>query len=163
MGKNKTLNDPVFGNLKHSVADLWEREIKVTIFGIERFLKLSVDIDENEGLEVQQIRAFEQFQQHQDQFLRDAENEIFKYYQSVYDEYRSKYEIVDLDDKYVPQISSMERLADLVTPVGLIFPYARKKPTFGLLCTCTWEKEHGVAVKYEEGKITEVGFQDIVL
>lgn len=33
----------------------------------------------------------------------------------------------------------------------------------GLLLKCTWEPEHGLAVKVEDEKVIEVSYQDIVL
>jgi hypothetical protein len=32
-----------------------------------------------------------------------------------------------------------------------------------MLFECTWEEEHGLAVKFENEKVVEVGYQDIVL
>jgi hypothetical protein len=54
-------------------------------------------------------------------------------------------------------------LARLVKPEAVVFRYGNTRPTFGLLLNCTWEEEHGVGIKFVNGKVTQVGFQDIVL
>jgi hypothetical protein len=110
-----------------------------------------VQIDDDEGLEQKQIRAFQQYREGSSQLLREAEKSMLAYYQSVCEDYGA------------PSISSVAQFARLIQPESLYFPYVRPRPTFGLLCQCTWEPEHGLAVKFVNGKVTEVGFQDIVL
>jgi hypothetical protein len=95
--------------------------------------------------------------------LREAEKELFSYYRSVCSEYRSRLGITRPDDDKVPLISTTKELSELLEPEALYFRYAHPNPTFGLLFKSTWEEEHGVAVKFENGKVSKVGFQDIVL
>jgi hypothetical protein len=63
----------------------------------------------------------------------------------------------------MPLIKSVGELARLVTLEGVHFNYGCDDPTCGLLCECTWEEEHGLGVLFEKGKVTEVGYQDVVL
>ena len=56
-----------------------------------------------------------------------------------------------------------EDVTKAVELVGVIVPYARTRATFGFLFTCDWDQENGLAVKFENGELPEVGPQDIVL
>ncbi|MNI92529.1 hypothetical protein D3C73_1503370 [compost metagenome] len=71
----------------------------------------------------------------------------------------------DEADKIVPIIEKKEELVQLVEPTQLIIRRVRKNGVrrIGLLFNCSWEIEHGLAVKIEDEEIVEVGFQDIVL
>lgn len=64
-----------------------------------------------------------------------------------------------------PTISTKDEIANIVEPKQLIFPMVFDEDVshVGLLLECTWEPEHGLAVKIEDEEIIEVGFQDIVL
>ena len=95
--------------------------------------------------------------------MSEAENEIFKYYQEVCPEYRDKLE--DSADEFAPIISGREEVAKLVELTQIIFPYSFGKDIkrVGLLLNCTWEPEHGLAVKFVNEEIVKVGYQDIVL
>jgi hypothetical protein len=159
----KSKRDPVFGDLSLHISDQWQRPIKIQFLGREWIRPLLVDIDDKDGIEEHQIQAYKDFGKKTDTLLKKAEKAIFTHYQSVCSEYRSRLGIVDPRDERVPIIKSVEDVYPLVEPEAVYFPYACSKPTWGLLCLCTWEEEHGLAVKFENGKIAKVGFQDIVL
>jgi hypothetical protein len=159
----KKTTDPVFGDLTRSVTDLWERKISIRLFGRDHSVSLFVNIDEDEGLKKSQIRAYETFTQNAEQLLSNAEVALLDYYQSVCDEYRDQLGVTARKHPKVPLITKVEELAKLVEPEAVVFRYGHSRPTFGLLLKCTWEEEHGVAVKFVNDKIIEVGFQDIVL
>ncbi len=159
------MTHPLFGELHRVMGNMWDRELEIILFEKRHKIILSVDIDEDEDnyIESQQILAYQQFTQQQDKLLREAEQAMFDYYQSVCDEYRYDLDINDPNDKEVPIVSSLKGFSQLVIPEAITVPYVRPKATIGLLCKCTWEIEHGLAVKFEEGKVVEVGYQDIVL
>ncbi len=147
---------PVFGQLSNKLSDLWVGTIAIQLFGSEATVELLVDIDEEEGVEPQQIAAFSQFVGNQAEMLEAAEKAILKHYQQARAEYLPDH------DEY-PDAASVADMAPLVTATGITLPYAMDKPTIGLLCECVWEQEHGLAVKFESGNIGAVGYQDIVL
>ena len=68
-------------------------------------------------------------------------------------------------DKIAPIIENKEELGNLVEPTQLIVRRVRNNGIrrLGLLFDCTWNIEHGLAVKIEDEEVVEVGFQDIVL
>lgn len=142
---------------------MWKRELPLRIFGREWMVELAVDIDPKDGVEKNQLLAFAAFNKSPRAFAAAAEKAIFKHYQTICSEYRDRLGIRNPNDKRVPLIKSIKGLYRLLEPECVTFPYVRARPTFGLLCQCTWEEEHGLAVKYEDGKVVEVGFQDIVL
>jgi hypothetical protein len=161
--KGKKTTDSVFGELTRSVSDLWEKRITLRLFGRDHSVSLFVNIDEYEGLKRNQIRAYETFNQKTAQLMSEGEDRLFAYYRSVCEEYRDQLGVTERKHSKVPLISSHDELARLVSPEAVVFRYANTRPTFGLLLKCTWEEEHGVGIKFVNGKVTQVGFQDIVL
>jgi hypothetical protein len=107
-----------------------------------------------------QIDAFSRFLQNIEKLLLDVELSIYEYYQEVYLDYRERRE--DSADKVAPIISSVEEAGNLVQLNEIIFPWSFKTGIrqVGLLLNCTWEPEHGLAVKFEDEKIVEVGYRD---
>ena len=57
------------------------------------------------------------------------------------------------------------KINKLVYPKQILFPmvFGDMIREFGLLCECTWEEEHGLAVKYQNEEVVEVGYQDIII
>jgi len=161
--KDKEAMRAVFGQLTHVAGDLWHRPIELTIFGKVCAGYLMVDISPTNGIEKNQLIAYSAFSKRTDGLIKNAEKAIFDYYRSICGEYRDRRGIVDPDDRSTPVIAELQDLSKLLTLEGATFPYVRSQPTFGLLFKCTWEKEHGMAVKFENGRVVEVGFQDIVL
>ena len=68
-------------------------------------------------------------------------------------------------DKSAPIINTREELNSVVDPRQVLFPmvFGNKVREFGILCECTWEEEHGLAVKYQNEEVVEVGYQDIII
>jgi hypothetical protein len=155
--------DEEFRGLTRSVSDLWERPIDLPFLGQVRAVRLWVLIDEEGGIEPPQAEAYRDFIGRVNRYMGSAEEAILRYYRSVCDNYRGKMGIGADDDPKVPLIGSVGELARLVTLEGVYFKYGCDKPTCGLLCDCTWEEEHGLGVLFEEGEVTDVGFQDVVL
>ena len=162
MAKRKTRIDPTFGELTHCAGDGWRRPLDLRIFNRTTTVSLFVDVSPK-GIEKNQILAYQDFRDNSNALMADAERAIFEYYQAICTDYRDRYGIVDCEDELVPIINSVEAVFKLVKAEGVTFPYVRPRSTFGLLCQCTWEEEHSLAVKYENGKLVEVGFQDIEL
>jgi hypothetical protein len=163
MAKRKTLTNEVFGHLTHVEGDFWKRPIDLKIFGKVWNASLMVDIDPKDGVEKNQIAAFNTFNTNATSILAESEREIVSHYKAVCAKYRTRYGITDPNDEKVPIIKSAKELYRLMETEGVTFPYARRHPTFGLLFQCSWEEEHGLAVKYVDEKLVEIGFQDIIL
>jgi hypothetical protein len=163
MTRQKTISDKLFGTLTHSAGDGWKRPIELTIFNRLCTGYLIVLIDPNSGIEQNRLVAYEAFHAQINDVIGATEKAILDYYQSICIEYRERRGIVDSDDSSMPIIASIQDVSRLVKFEGVFFPYARPRPILGMLFKCTWEEEHGLAVKFENGQVTDVGFQDIVL
>ncbi|WP_231869699.1 DUF6985 domain-containing protein [Paenibacillus riograndensis] len=137
-----------------------EKNILITMFGHEKLLALSIDAE----FEDAQIIAYKFFFRNMNELLMNAEDEILKYYLEVIEEYRERLG-EKFADKMAPVISNKEELSKLIEPKRLLFPmvFDERVRQVGLLLESTWEPEHGLAVKFEDEKIVEVGYQDIVL
>jgi len=157
----KEINHEVLGRVKFDYS--WEKKRVVSLFGKDRLITVIINGEEDGEFEQSQIDAFIRFFNDKENLLVKAENEIYKYYQDVCLEYRGRLE--DSADEFAPIVSNKEELAKLVEINQIIFPYSFGKEIrkVGLLLNCTWEPEHGLAVKFENEKIIEVGYQDIVL
>lgn len=156
------INHKILGELKFNL--FWERDVEIIMFGKKSKIKLSIDGDESADFEKEQTDAYIKFFDQLSDLLEDASNEIFKYYQKICFEYRERLG-VKYADELVPIITNKSQIADLVKPKTLYIPWAFEKGlrTVGLLFDCSWEPEHGLAVKFDNEKVSKVGYQDIVL
>lgn len=156
------LNHELFGEISYDLY--WSGQQKIKIFGKEKVIILSIDGNEEGEFHDVQKEAYTNLVENMDDIMTKVEEAIFDYYQEVYMDYR---EMVreDESDKIAPIIENKEELGHLVEPTQLIIRRVRKNRVrrIGLLFNCTWEMEHGLAVKIEDEEIVEVGFQDIVL
>lgn len=116
-------------------------------------MTLSIDADDDAEFEDAQIIAYKFFIRNMNELLMNAENEILKYYLEVIEEYRERLG-EKFADKMAPVISNKEELSKLIEPKRLLFPmvFDEKVRKVGLLLECTWEPEHGLAVKFEDEK-----------
>lgn len=156
------LNHELFGEISYDLY--WSGQQKIKIFGKERVIILSIDGNENGEFQDAQKEAYSNLVDNMENIMTKAEEAIFDYYQEVYMEYRDMVE-ADEADKIAPIIENKEELGNLVEPTQLIIRRVRNNGIrrLGLLFDCTWNIEHGLAVKIEDEEVVEVGFQDIVL
>jgi hypothetical protein len=159
----KTTTDPTFGALTHLAGDLWQRTSEFALFDVKRAIPLMISISPKNGVEPDQVSAYKYFVENTPAVVSAAEQGIFDYYCSICGQYRSQFRISDPNDKRFPIVKTKAQVARLITLEAVIFPYVRRQPTFGILCQCTWEEERGLAVKFSDGKMVGVGFQDIVI
>lgn len=156
------LNHELFGEISYDLY--WSGQQKIKIFGKERVIILSIDGNEEGEFQEAQKEAYINLVDNMENIMTEAEEAIFDYYQEVYMEYR---DMVGEDeaDKIAPIIENKEELGNLVEPTQLIVRRVRNNGIrrLGLLFDCTWNIEHGLAVKIEDEEVVEVGFQDIVL
>ncbi|WP_438498472.1 DUF6985 domain-containing protein [Paenibacillus sp. IHBB 3054] len=157
-----SLNHELFGGITYDLY--WSGKQKVKIFGEERSVILSIDGNEEGEFQGAQKEAYINFVGNMENMIMKIEDAIFDYYQESYVEYRDMVG-EDVADKIAPIIENKEEMGKLVEPTQLIIRKVRKNGfrRIGLLFNCTWEIEHGLAVKIEDEEIVEVGFQDIVL
>jgi predicted DNA-binding WGR domain protein len=153
----------VFGLLSrsHGLDSLWERTIELTIFGQVRELQLAVNGNYAEGFDTIQQDAYKRFTRKHKSLLRAAEKALFDYYQENCEDYRDQFE--EFADEWAPIVETRSEFARIVEPSSLCFPWATSSRTVGLLLECTWDTSHGLAVKFVDEEVAEVGSQDIVI
>ncbi|PFR94789.1 DUF6985 domain-containing protein [Priestia megaterium] len=158
----KTIQHKMFGELAYYHG--WKRAMNITLFGHEKTVTLNIEAEDDAEFEDAQVNAYYKFFNDKERLLNLAEDAILNYYLEVYEDYRQRLG-EKFADKMAPVISTKDEIANIVEPKQLIFPMVFDEDVrqVGLLLECTWEPEHGLAVKFEDEEIVEVGFQDIVL
>lgn len=158
----KRMNHDVFGELYYDYG--WYKEIELNLFGKLQKMELIIENEEDEQFEEIQIEAYKKFIQNKDELLKRCEEETYKYYQEVISDYRDRFRD-EVKDKLAPIIKGQVDLNSLIEPKQLLFPmvFGREIREFGILCECTWEIEHGLAIKYQNEEVVEVGYQDIII
>ena len=152
---------PGVGLLVHDL--FWTKQQQMTIFRQEKIVPIKFDGELGEELETEQIAAYIRFFKCDITLLEKAEISIYKYYLSIMPEYRDIYG--EQADQYAPLINDKFDIGKLVSFRSVYFPYSFNSGDriAGLLFDCKWEEEHGLAVKFINEEIAEVGYQDIIL
>ena len=157
----KEINHEVFGNIKYDLS--WEGEKEVNFLNGKKKIAFVIKGRENAEFENAQIEAFRNFFDNFEDLILLALSEIFNYYNEVCEDYRNM--LGDSAYKLAPVIINEKELANLIELKELVFLRSRGKDVrkVGILYECTWEEEHGLAVKFENENVIDVGYQDIVL
>jgi len=156
--------DELFGELTYNLS--WIGKTILSIFGVEHEVGLHIRCNEGENITANQRQVYINFEQHSTEILKNTEMAIFNYYLEVCQDYQARLQDAELIKKNAPVITRICELKDLVEAQTLLidYDYQDEKPIrMGILFECTWEPEHGVAVRIENGEIVETGFQDIVI
>jgi hypothetical protein len=155
------IKDEAFGELRFE--HLWVGDYRLQLFGREYPVRLLVEGDEGVPVEPAQREAYLRFEKRKDQLLKQAEDALFAHYQEVAPEYRAQFG--RRADELAPELRDKQELARLVEPKEIFFQesYKPDRRVVGLLLECSWEPELGVAVKFVNEAVDEVGPQDIVI
>ena len=158
----KFLRDDVLGELSYEYG--WTREYNYPLWGRAVTVKLIVPCDEDAEIEDAQRDAFARFDESKGEMVALAERAVFDYYQSICNEYRERLG-VKLADAHAPRIQKIDQLEALIIPTEVVIQQSFKsgERIVGLLFRCSWEPELGLAVKFVDAEVEEVGTQDIVL
>lgn len=156
------MNDNIIGRLVYEYG--WCRDYTLTIFGVATSTRLTVPCDEGADIEAAQREAFAQFDARKDDLALIAEEAIFHHYQDGCIEYRERFGDL-LADELAPVVSEKAEMQKLVTLTGVVIQqsFGANDRVVGLLFDCSWEPDLGLAVKFVNEVIDEVGPQDIVL
>jgi hypothetical protein len=147
--QKRTIEVAGFGLLRHRAADLWERPIAIDFAGRHYAVPLFVDISKTlDGPDANQLAAYEHFSGDIAAAARAAETALVEHVRSI---------------SPPPAAAPSQEALATVELEAVSFPYARPRPTFGFLFASVLEPEHGLAVKFENGRVAAVGTQDILL
>ncbi len=158
----KKLKDQILGDLSYEYG--WTRPYHCIFLGKKVSIKLAIPCDEDDEIESSQREAFQRFDEKADLFLAQAEEAIFDYYQDNCQEYRDRFGI-EFADELAPIIHSPSQLGAIVllTEIIIQHSFGENERIVGLLYDCSWEPSLGLAVKFVDECLEEVGVQDIVL
>lgn len=154
-------HDEILGTLEYGVN--WEKPYTIKIFNNEVEVVLSIEGEEDDEIEAGQKESFLQFYNNIEAVMFDAEYKLFEYYKNNFSIFRERIN-EELRDTMIPLIRSKDELGNFVKPYMIRFPYTFGKDikVFGILFDCPWDDEAGVAVKFENDRIS-VGKDDIIL
>jgi hypothetical protein len=157
------VNDPVLGNITFTEAAGWQGTYTYPWFGHDVTVPLTLGgWDESEPVEPGQRNAVTHFNARTDELCAAAEDAIWRHYLERAPELREQFGASA--DELMPIIDHKNQLTRLVIPTNFFVPLAFSDDrVIGLLYDCTWEPELGLAVKFVNETIEEVGPQDIVL
>ncbi|WP_418004396.1 DUF6985 domain-containing protein [Mycobacterium sp. PDNC021] len=157
--------DAVLGNLAFTEARGWEGVYTFACLGREVTVPLVLGgWHEAEPVEPLQREAVQAFNSRKDELCAQAEDALYAEYLERRPGLREQFG--DAADKLMPIISDKSGLTQLFMPTTLFVPVPVRNSderVIGLLFDCTWEPELGVAAKFVDEKVAEVGPQDIVL
>ncbi len=158
----KKLKDSILGDLSYEYG--WTRPYSCIFLGKKVSVNLAISCDEGDEIEYSQREAFLRFDEKVDLFLAQAEGAIFDYYQNNCEECRARFG-AEFADELAPIIHSQSQLDTIVLPTEIIIKqsFGSNKRIVGLLYDCSWEPSLGLAVKFVDECLEEVGIQDIVL
>ncbi|WP_052135326.1 DUF6985 domain-containing protein [Collimonas arenae] len=155
--------DSTFGNIHFDDDTGWIGSYVYPFLRSKVAVELNLGGEENENISSTQQDAFVLFDGNSVELCRQAEDAIFRHYQSRCKDLRGQFG--DNADEYMPFIDNKTQLKSLVTPVALMVKESLTSTDriIGLLFNCSWEPSLGLAVRFVNEVVREVGPQDIVL
>lgn len=155
--------DPVLGEIAYSDDTGWQGTYTYPFLGRAVTVRLILGgWDESDPVEPQQCDAVERFNLRKAELCAAAENAIYANYREQLPELRAQFG--DSADQLMPIVNGKHELASLVTPTGFLVQLAfSDNGVIGMLYDCSWAPDLGLAVKFVNEAIEEVGPQDIVL
>lgn len=156
------MNDKVLGTLTYRYG--WVRDYDVVSFGTLTKAELVFPCGKGSAIEDAQRQAFIAFDGRKDAFMKSAEEALFIYYQENCHDYRARFGS-EFSDKLAPRISEIAQLDPLVKLTQIVSQrsFGSGERVIGILYSCSWDSQLGVAVKMVNEEIDEVGPQDIVI
>ncbi|HEX7850405.1 MAG TPA: hypothetical protein VF485_11805 [Sphingomonas sp.] len=157
------MRDALFGDIEYEFG--WVGQCAWPFLGVVSVTRLIIPCDEGAEISAGQRLAYAAFEQRKAEMCNAAENAIFAYYRENLSDLRARFG-PQFADQWAPEIASAEDLSRLVTASEVIIQESFRKPperVVGLLFDCAWEPSLGLAVKFVDERLNDVGTQDIVL
>lgn len=126
-----------------------EMMMEFEVWGRVLPIKISYDCFEGEQITIVQKETYDQFICNKEQIFGEAFNKIKDYCMTEYseqitDNFENIFRYVKPKDVYIKRSVTGKRIA-------------------GLLCNFKFDMEHGLAAYIEDGHVTKIGPQDIIL
>jgi len=156
------MKDDVMGQMSYEYG--WVRNYSIPFFGESVDVQLVVPCDEGDEIEEAQRAAFLHFDANKSLYMQQTQEAIFNHYLEVCEEYRERLG-GQFADKMAPIVTEEIQLKPLIKPTQVIIQqsFSSNQRVVGVLFDCSWEPELGLAVKFVNSDLDEVGPQDIVL
>ncbi len=159
------MTDAVLGEIAYSEPMGWGGSYTFLFLGHEVTVRMALGgWNEEDPVTPVQRDAVEQFSLRKAELCEQADDALYAEYQKRLPELREQFG--DDADKLMPIIADKQGLAKLVGPDFFLVAYPRRGSTdriVALMYNCTWDVELGIAVKFVNEQIAEVGPQNIVL
>ena len=157
------INHQTFGKLKYNYG--WTKDISLDIFNKRHVLEINIDADEDAEFEINQEKAYIFFENYLDEIAKEVDVAIVSYYNREISDIVSSYTNHKAKQYFLDIIGDKEKIYSLLQPKQILFPltFDENVEEFGFLCECDWDKENGIGIKFVNGVLSEIGFQDILL
>lgn len=157
------INHQTFGKLKYNYG--WKKDISLDIFNKRHVLEINIDADEDAEFEINQEKAYIFFENYLDEIAKEVDVAIVSYYNREISDIVSSYTNHKEKQYFLDIIGDKDKIYSLLQPKKILFPltFDENVEEFGFLCECDWDKENGIGIKFVNGVLSEIGFQDILL
>ena len=157
------LNHQIFADIEFNNG--WPRPISITMFGKQHVLEINIDADEDAEFEINQEKAYTFFQEHLDEIVTEVNSAILSYYDREISNIVSSFTNLAEKQSFLNKMGDEQQIYSLLQPKQIMFPltFDESVEEFGFLCDCDWDKENGIGIKFTNGLLSEIGYQDILL
>lgn len=157
-----TIDDPQIGRLEFRNG--WRRLDRLLFSGQLSTVIVRFEGEADEPIQKVQREAFDEFWRNKEVLISLAEKAILAYYLDIRPDVRERLGAIDADS-IVPEISNASEIVRVTQITEVFFPecFGDCHRVFGLLADCTWDPGHGIAIKFENEEIVEIGEQGIML
>lgn len=157
------IDHKIFGKIKFNYG--WTKDISLDIFNKQYILEINIDADEDAEFEINQEKAYIFFNEHLDEIVKEIDSAIILYYNNEIPDIISDYTNINEKKYFLDIIGDKNKIYFLLQPKQIMFPltFDENVEEFGLLCDCDWDKENGLGIKFINGTLSEIGYQDILL
>ena len=157
------INHQTFGKLKYNYG--WTKDISLDIFNKRHVLEINIDADEDAEFEINQEKAYIFFENHRDEIAKEVDVAILSYYNREISDIVSSYTNHKEKQYFLDIIGDKDKIYSLLQPKKILFPltFDENVEEFGFLCECDWDKENGIGIKFVNGVLSEIGYQDVLL
>ena len=157
------LNHQIFGNIEFNNGST--RPISITMFGKQHVLEINIDADKDAEFEINQEKAYTFFQEHLDEIVTGVNSAILSYYNREISDIVSSFTNLAEKQSFLNKTGDEQQIYSMLQPKQIMFPltFDESVEEFGFLCDCDWDKENGIGIKFTNGLLSEIGYQDILL
>lgn len=157
------INHKTFGKLKFNYG--WTKDISLDIFNKRHVLEINIDADEDAEFEINQEKTYIFFENHIDEIAKEVDVAILSYYNREISDIVSSYTNHKEKQYFLDIIGDKDKIYSLLQPKKIMFPltFDENVEEFGFLCECDWDKENGIGIKFVNGVLSEIGYQDVLL